>query len=50
MCGLLRIFGQLWAEPWYGNNSSVLQGLTTGPHRVDREHSSVHTTADSGTA
>lgn len=35
MCGLLMIFGQLWAEPWYGNNSSFLQGLTTGPYHIE---------------
>jgi hypothetical protein len=29
------IFGHLWAEPWYGNNSRFLQGLTTGPHHIE---------------
>jgi hypothetical protein len=35
MFGLLMIFGQLWAEPWDGNNSSFLQGLTTGPYHIE---------------
>ena len=34
MFGLLMIFGQIRGEPWYGNNSGVIQGLTTGPHHV----------------
>src|SRR5512134_2057318 len=35
MFGLLRIFDQLWAKPWYGNNSRFLQDLTTGPHHIE---------------
>jgi hypothetical protein len=34
MFGLLMIFGQLWAEPWYGKNSSLMQRLTAGPYHV----------------
>ena len=29
------IFGQIRDEPWYGNNSGLMQGLTTGPHHVE---------------
>ena len=35
MFRLLRIFDQLWGEPWYGNNSCFLQGRTTGPHHIE---------------
>ena len=35
MVGLLMIFGQIWGEPWYGKNSGLVQGLTTGPHHVE---------------
>src|SRR3989442_10923247 len=35
MFGLLMIFGQIRAEPWYGKNSPFLQGLTTGPYHVE---------------
>src|SRR5438132_10845020 len=28
------IFGQIWGEPWYGKNSGLMQGLTTGPHHI----------------
>jgi len=34
MFRLLMIFGQSWAEPWYGKNSGLVQGLTTGPHHI----------------
>jgi hypothetical protein len=34
MFGLLMIFGQIRAEPWYGKNSGHMQGLTTGPHHI----------------
>ena len=34
MFRLLRIFGQSWGEPWYGKNSGLVQGLTTGPHHI----------------
>ena len=45
------IFSQIWAEPWYGKNSGLMQGLTTGPYPIelDWEQPSVCTTADSGT-
>src|SRR5437588_10314648 len=26
------IFGEIRDEPWYGKNSGLLEGLTTGPH------------------
>ncbi len=28
------IFGQIRGEPWYGKNSGLVQGLTTGPHHI----------------
>ena len=34
MFGLLVIFGHLWGEPWYGKNTSLLEGFTAGPHHV----------------
>ena len=34
MFGLLVIFGQLWGEPWYGKNASLLEGFTASPHHV----------------
>src|SRR6516162_2375742 len=34
MFGLLVIFGQLWDEPWYGKNASLMQGLATSPHHI----------------
>src|SRR5262250_210194 len=34
MFGLLIIFGQLWDEPWYGKNASLMQGLATSPHHI----------------
>src|SRR5262245_2568393 len=35
MFGLLVIFGQLWDEPWYGKNTSLMEGLPTGLHDVE---------------
>ena len=35
MFGLLIIFGQIRGEPWYGHNSGVIQGLTTGPYHIE---------------
>ena len=34
MFRLLMIFGQIRGEPWYGKNSGLVQGLTTGPHHI----------------
>src|SRR5512145_902462 len=34
MFGLLVIFGHLWGEPWYGHNTSLLEGFTAGPPHV----------------
>ena len=28
------IFSQIWAEPWYGKNSGLMQGLTTSPYPI----------------
>src|SRR5215467_89437 len=30
MFRLFVIFGQLWGEPWYGKNTGLIEGLTTG--------------------
>src|SRR5215831_16901648 len=35
MFGLLVIFGQLWDEPWYGKNTSLMEGLPTGLRDVE---------------
>jgi hypothetical protein len=35
MFRLLLIFGQIRDEPWYRHNSSVIQGLTTGPYHIE---------------
>src|ERR1700739_5145513 len=35
MFGLLVIFGELWDEPWYGKNTSLLEGLPTGLRDVE---------------
>ena len=34
MFRLLRSVGQSWGERWYGKNSGLVQGLTTGPHHI----------------
>jgi len=34
MFGLLMIFGQLRAEPWYGKNVGLMQDLTTDPYHI----------------
>src|SRR5215471_4491206 len=35
MFGLLVIFGQLWGEPGYGKNTSLMEGLPTGLRDVE---------------
>ena len=34
MFRLLMIFGQSGGEPWYGKNSGLVEGFTTGPHHI----------------
>ena len=34
MFGLLMIFGQIRGEPCYGENSGLIEGLTTGVHHI----------------
>src|SRR5262249_15479356 len=35
MFGLLVIFGQLWAEPWYGKNTGLMEGLPAGLRDIE---------------